>query len=678
VKAGRYLLWAVIAALGAYGLALIAFARGEQRPNTLWFIVAAVCIYSVGYRFYSGFIARRVLELDGSRPTPAVRLNNARDYVPTPRWITFGHHFAAIAGPGPLVGPVLAAQFGYLPATLWIVIGAVLGGCVQDFVILGYSLRRDGRSLGRMARDEIGPVGGFTALAGVLLIMVILIAVLGLVVVNAMKHSIWATSTVAATVPIAMMVGIYMTHLRPGRIIEASLLGLALIMIAVVGGRYTGNLPFGYWFNADAPQLALWIIGYGFLASVLPIWLLLAPRDYLSAFIKIGTIFALAIGILALHPVTLMPALTRFTDGRGPVFGGKVFPFAFITVACGAISGFHSLIASGTTPKMLQDERDARMVGYGCMIMESFVAVMALIAAVMLEPGVYFAINAPAGVVGTGAAACAKISSWGFPITLEEMNHLAATMGEASLFSRTGGAPSLAVAMAQIFAGSLGGGTAVAVWYHFAIMFEALFILSTLDAGTRVARFMLQDLLGNLWKPLRNTGSYPNIVVTSALIVAAWGYFLYFGTVDPLGGINSLWPLFGIANQMLATIALCVATTAMIRQRKARYAWITLGPLLWLFAVTMSAGFEKIMSGAANVGFLAHASLLEAELAKPAISATRAAEITRLVWNDRVDAVMTAVLIFVVWIILADSVRVWARLLLGAERSIAREEEAAA
>jgi carbon starvation protein len=443
-------------------------------------------------------------------------------------------------------------------------------------------------------------------------------------------------------------------------------------------GRYTGNLPFGYWFNADAPQLALWIIGYGFLASVLPIWLLLAPRDYLSAFIKIGTIFALAIGILALHPVTLMPALTRFTDGRGPVFGGKVFPFAFITVACGAISGFHSLIASGTTPKMLQDERDARMVGYGCMIMESFVAVMALIAAVMLEPGVYFAINAPAGVVGTGAAACAKISSWGFPLTLQEMNHLAATMGEASLFSRTGGAPSLAVAMAQIFAGSLGGGTAVAVWYHFAIMFEALFILSTLDAGTRVARFMLQDLLGNLWKPLHNTGSYPNIVVTSALIVAAWGYFLYFGTVDPLGGINSLWPLFGIANQMLATIALCVATTAMIRQRKARYAWITLGPLLWLFAVTMSAGFEKIMSGAANVGFLAHAALLEAELAKPAISATRAGEITRLVWNDRVDAVMTAVLIFVVWIILADSVRVWARLLLGAERSIAREEEAAA
>jgi carbon starvation protein len=678
MRAARYLIWVAIAALGAYALALIALARGEHWPNTVWFIVAAVCIYSLGYRFYSGFIARRVLELDGSRLTPATRLDNGRDYVATPRWITFGHHFAAIAGPGPLVGPVLAAQFGYLPSILWIVIGAVLGGCVQDFVILGYSLRRDGRSLGKMARDEIGVVGGFTALAGVLLIMVILIAVLGLVVVNAMKHSTWATSTVAATVPIAMMVGVYMTHLRPGRIIEASLLGLALIMFAVVGGRYTGELSFGYWFNAGAPQLALWIIGYGFLASVLPIWVLLAPRDYLSAFIKIGTIIALAIGIVALHPVTLMPALTRFTDGTGPVFGGKVFPFAFITVACGAISGFHSLIASGTTPKMLQDERDARMVGYGCMMMESFVAVMALIGAVMLEPGVYFAMNSPAGVVGTGAAACTKIASWGFPLTLEQMNHLAATMGETSLFARTGGAPSLAVAMAQIFAGSLGGGGVAAVWYHFAIMFEALFILSTLDAGTRVARFMLQDLLGNLWRPLGNSGSYPNILVSSALIVSAWGYFLYFGTIDPLGGINSLWPLFGIANQMLATIALCVATSAMIRQRKARYAWVTLIPLSWLFAVTMTAGFEKIMSRAANVGFLAHAAMLHAELATPTISAARTEEITRLVWNDRVDAVMTAVFMLVVWIILVDSVRVWARLLSGTESSITGVEEAAA
>ena len=501
MKAARILTWIAVAALGAGGLAYIALARGEDRPSALWFVIAAVCIYAVGYRFYSGFIARRVLELDDAHPTPAVRLNNGRDYVPTPRWITFGHHFAAIAGPGPLVGPVLAAQFGYLPSTLWIVIGAVLGGSVQDFVILGYSLKRDGRSLGRMAREEIGPVGGAIALAGVRLIMVILIAVLGLVVVNAMKHSVWATSTVAATVPIAMFVGLYMTWLRPGRVVEASAIGVTLILLAVVGGRYVTGLGCASWFDLDAPHLAAWIIGYGFLASVLPIWLLLAPRDYLSAFIKIGTIAALAGGIVALHPPTLMPALTRFTDGTGPVFGGKVFPFAFITVACGAISGFHALIASGTTPKMLERARDARMVGYGCMLMESFVAVMAMIAAIMLKPGVYFAINAPPGVVGTSAAACAKITAWGFPVTPAEMNQIATAVGETSLFARTGGAPSLAVGMAQIFAHSLGGTAVMALWYHFAIMFEALFILSTLDAGTRVARFMLQDLLGHFWAP---------------------------------------------------------------------------------------------------------------------------------------------------------------------------------
>ncbi|HXZ89359.1 MAG TPA: carbon starvation CstA family protein [Candidatus Binataceae bacterium] len=564
MKLLRYSGYAAVATLSAYGLAVLALARGETRPSTLWFIIAAVCVYVIGYRFYSGFIARRVLELDNSVPTPAVRLNNGRDYVPTARWITFGHHFAAIAGPGPLVGPVLAAQFGYLPSTLWIVIGAVLGGCVQDFTILSYSLKRDGRSLGKMARDEIGPVGGFTALAGVLLIMVILIAVLGLVVVNAMKHSTWATSTVAATVPIAIFVGIYMTLLRPGRIVEGSIAGAALIVLAVWGGRYTGDFGWGRWFDADAPRLALWIIAYGFFASVLPIWMLLAPRDFLSAFIKIGTIAALALGIVAMRPVALMPALTRFTDGSGPVFAGKVFPFAFITVACGAISGFHALIASGTTPRMLERQGDARLVGYGCMMIESFVAIMAMIAAVMLKPGVYFAINAPAGVAGSGAAACARITAWGFPVTSAEMQNLVAAVGETTLFSRTGGAPSLAVGMAHIFAGSRGGHTVIALWYHFAIMFEALFILSTLDAGTRVARFMLQDLLGNLWRPLADSGSYANILLTSFLIVAAWGCFLYFGTIDPLGGINSLWPLFGVANQMLATIALCVATSAMI------------------------------------------------------------------------------------------------------------------
>ncbi len=674
----RFFLWTAVGAIGAYGLGLIAFARGEQRPSVLWFIVAALCIYAIGYRFYSRFIAERVLELDDAQPTPAMRLANGRDYVPTPRWITFGHHFAAIAGPGPLVGPVLAAQFGYLPSTLWIVIGAVLGGCVQDFVILGYSLKRDGRSLGRMAREEIGRVGGATALVGVLLIMVILIAVLGLVVVNAMKHSVWGTATVAATVPIAMFIGLYMTWLRPGRVVEASVIGVALILAAVVGGRYVTDLGCARLFDLDAPQLAVWIIGYGFLASVLPIWLLLAPRDYLSAFIKIGTIVALAAGIVALHPVALMPPLTRFTDGSGPVFGGKVFPFAFITIACGAISGFHALIASGTTPKMLERMRDARMVGYGCMLMESFVAVMAMIAAIMLKPGVYFAINAPAGVVGTGAAACAKITAWGFPVTPVEMQQIASAVGETSLFARTGGAPSLAVGMAHIFAHSLGGTEVMALWYHFAIMFEALFILSTLDAGTRVARFMLQDLLGHLWTPLGNSSSYPNILATSLLVVAAWGYFLYFGTIDPLGGINSLWPLFGIANQMLATIALCVATSAMIRSGKARYAFVTLLPLVWLTAVTMTAGIEKIFSAAANVGFLAHAAILQTELAAPAITAARAAELARLIWNDRIDAIMTAIFVAAVVIILGDSLRAWTRLFISGGTVRSDREEAAA
>jgi len=678
VRAVRFIVWTAIGLTGAYGLALIAFARGEQRPSVLWFIIAALCIYAIGYRFYSKFIAERVLELDDAHPTPAMRLANGRDYVPTPRWITFGHHFAAIAGPGPLVGPVLAAQFGYLPSTLWIVIGAVLGGCVQDFVVLGYSLKRDGRSLGRMAREEIGPVGGATALAGVMLIMVILIAVLGLVVVNAMKHSVWATSTVAATVPIAMFVGLYMTWLRPGRVVEASAIGVTLILLAVVGGRYVTGLGCAPLFDLDAPHLAVWIIGYGFLASVLPIWLLLAPRDYLSAFIKIGTIIALAAGIVVLHPPTLMPPLTRFIDGTGPVFGGKVFPFAFITVACGAISGFHALIASGTTPKMLERARDARMIGYGCMLMESFVAVMAMIAAIMLKPGVYFAINSPAGVVGTGAAACAKITAWGFPVTPVEMNQIATAVGETSLFARTGGAPSLAVGMAQIFAHSLGGTAVMALWYHFAIMFEALFILSTLDAGTRVARFMLQDLLVHLLAPFGNSNSYPNIFATSLIVVSAWGYFLYFGTIDPLGGINSLWPLFGIANQMLATIALCVATSAMIRAGNARYAFVTLLPLTWLIAVTMTAGIEKIFSAAANVGFLAHAVILQKELGAPATTIARASELARLIWNDRVDAAMTAIFIAVVVIILGDSIRAWLRLLLSPGAGRNDREEAAA
>jgi carbon starvation protein len=659
----RVLVWTTVAALGVLALATLTVLHGEQPPNALWFIVAALCVYAIGYRFYSAFIAARVLALDDSRATPALVLNNGRDYVPTSRWITFGHHFAAIAGPGPLVGPILAAQFGYLPSVLWIVIGAVLGGCVQDFVILGLSLRRQGKSLGQMAREEIGPVGGFTALVGVLLIMIILIAVLGLVVTGAMKHSAWATSTVAATVPVAMLVGIYMTWLRPGRVLEASILGVALIAAAVIGGRFVESFWWGRLFVMDAPHLALWIIAYGFLASVLPVWLLLAPRDYLSAFIKIGTIAALAVGIIALHPATLMPPLTQFVNGQGPIFGGKIFPFAFITVACGAISGFHALISSGTTPKLLSRETDARMIGYGAMLMESFVAVMALVAAGVLQPGVYFAINSPVGIVGEGPVAAAKITSWGYPVSNAEMQELARDVGESTLFARTGGAPSLAVGMAHIFAHSLGGRTLMALWYHFAIMFEALFILTTLDAGTRVGRFMLQDLLGHIYPPLGQTGSYPSIIVTSLMIVGAWGYFLYYGAIDPLGGINSLWPLFGIANQMLATIALCVATTALFRHGRARYVFVTMIPLAWLVAVTLTAGVEKIWSAQPNIGFLAHSQLLRLQLATPGLAPAKAAQLSRMLMNDHIDAVLTLVFIGLVLVVLADSIRVWVKCL---------------
>ena len=675
MRFARVILWIAIATLGALAFSFIASSRGES-PSVVWFIVAALCVYAIGYRFYAALIAKPVLELSDSNPTPAVRLANGRDFVPTPRWITFGHHFAAIAGPGPLVGPVLAAQFGYLPSTIWILFGAVLGGCVQDFVILALSVRRDGKSLGQMAREEIGPVGGFAALSGVLLIMVILIAVLGLVVVNAMKNSAWATSTVAATVPIAMLIGIYMTHLRPGRIVEASAIGVGLVSMAVIGGRYVDGFSWGHHFSMGAPAISIWIIGYGLLASILPIWLLLAPRDYLSAFVKIGTIAALAIGILAMRPVALMPALTQFTNGNGPVFGGRVFPFAFVTVACGAISGFHALISSGTTPKMLSREGDARLIGYGAMMVESFVAVMALIAAIALRPGVYFAINSPAGVVGDKEAACQKISSWGYAITDRHMQELAAEVGEKSLYARTGGAPSLAVGMAQIFAHSLGGRELVALWYHFAIMFEALFILTTLDAGTRVARFMLQDLLGHLHSKLGQTSYYPSTILASVTVVAAWGYFLYFGTIDPLGGINSLWPLFGIANQMLATIALCVATTALIRQGKARYSFVTLLPLSWLVAVTITAGMEKIFSAMPNVGFLAHVAFLRNELTSGA-TASGAAEIQRLILNDHIDAAMTAIFAAIVLTVLCDSLRVWIRQLAGGRFSLRPEAQAA-
>jgi carbon starvation protein len=645
----QILIWFLLAAAGAISIAAIALHRGEQ-INAMWLVVAAVCCYALGYRFYSSFIAAKVLVLDPQRATPAERLDNGRDFVPTNKWVVFGHHFAAIAGPGPLVGPVLAAQFGYLPGTLWLLVGAVFGGCVQDFVILLFSVRRDGKSLTEMARDEIGPVGGFIAYAAVISIIVILLGVCALVVVNALKSSPWGTFTIAMTIPIALLMGVYLRRLRPGRVLESSLLGFILVVLAIWGGQWISQTPsMAHWFTLSATSLALIIIGYGFAASALPVWLLLAPRDYLSTFVKLGTIGLLALGIAALRPTMHMPALTRFIDGTGPVFAGPVFPFAFITIACGAISGFHSLISSGTTPKLIRRETETRMVGYGAMLAESMVAIMATIAACVLQPGIYFAINSPAGVVGqTAENATAVISGWGFPVSAVEMHSLAQSVGEQSLFNRTGGAPAFAVGMAHIFSNSIGGQALMAIWYHFAIMFEALFILTVLDAGTRVGRFMLQDALGHVWKPMGRTSWYPSILVTSGMIVAAWGYFLWQGVKDPLGGINSLWPLFGIANQLLGIVALCVATTIIIKMQRARYAAVTIAPLAALVLVTFTASWHKVFDANPRIGFLAHARLLSGGSAN-----------ARLIFNDRLDALVTSALIVMVALILVESVSRW-------------------
>jgi carbon starvation protein len=657
-KIMKNFIWVLIALLGAGAVGGIALNRGES-INALWFITAALCVYAIAYRFYAAWLATKVLLVDETRATPAERLDNGRDFIPTNKWIVFGHHFAAIAGPGPLVGPTLAAQFGFLPGTLWILFGAVLGGCVQDMVTLFFSVRRNGRSLGQMARDEIGPIGGAAALLGTFAIMIILIAVLGLVVVNAMKHSPWATSTVAATIPIAMIVGLYMRHIRVGQVLEASALGVALLLLAVMSGGWIDHHPtLRVLFDHEGLTLAWWVIAYGFAAAIMPVWLLLAPRDYLSTFMKLGTIILLTVAILTLHPQIKMPALTQFIDGTGPIFGGTLFPFVFITIACGAISGFHALISSGTTPKLLTNERDIRMIGYGGMLLESFVAIMALIAATVLDPGVFFAINSPAGVVGKEAAdAVAMISSWGFPVTVDQMKILASDMGEASLFARTGGAPSLAVGMASIF-GSLFGKSLLAMWYHFAIMFEAIFILTTLDAGTRVGRFMLQDMLGNIWPKMAQTSWWPSVLISSALVVAGWGYFLYIGVIDPNGGVNILWPLFGIANQMLAAIALCVGTGILVKSGKLKFAWVTGFPLVWLIVITSTAAWEKITSGDIRVGFFAAANDMTDKLAAGVLPPEKAAVAPQLIFNQHLDAWLTMFFVVVLWVVVLDMLRV--------------------
>jgi carbon starvation protein len=666
--------WLLLAVLAAGALGAIALARGEP-VNGMWFVVAAVASYLVAYRFYSAFLAARVLGLDDTRATPAERLEDGRDFVPTNKWVAIGHHFAAIAGPGPLVGPTLAAQFGYLPGTLWLIVGAVLGGCVQDFVILFCSLRRDGKSLGQMAREEVGRRGGLIALVAVLAIMIILLAVVALVVVNALKESPWGAFTLAMTIPIALLMGLYMRFWRPGRVLEASVLGFALVMAAVVAGRYVAEAPeWARLFTLSGPALAAAIIIYGFAASALPVWLLLAPRDYLSAFVKVGAMLALAGGILLVRPDVHMPPLTRFADGSGPVFAGTIFPFCFITIACGAISGFHALISSGTTPKLLMREGHARLVGYGSMLMESFVGIMAMVAACALQPGVYFAINSPAGIVGTDPVqATAMISGWGFPVDAATMQALARSVGEHSLFNRTGGAPSLAVGMAQIFSTTLGGERLLSIWYHFAIMFEALFILTVLDAGTRVGRFMVQELLGHVVPALGRTGWYPSILLSSAAIVSAWGYFLWQGVLDPLGGINSLWPLFGIANQLLASVALVVATTVLIKMGRRRLALVTVLPMVWLVTVTMSASYAKVFDPNPRIGFLSQARTLEARLAAGQVPADKLAGTHRQIFNARLNAGITLLFVGLILVLIFEALFGWWRILAGRRAPDLRE-----
>ncbi len=650
-KTTNLLLWSAIAILGAFSLGVIALGRGET-INALWIVTAAVSVYLIGYRFYGLYIGKHVMQLDERRQTPAVRLNDGLDYVPTHKNVLFGHHFAAIAGAGPLVGPVLAAQMGYLPGLIWILVGAVLAGAVQDFMVLFISVRRDGRSLGDMIKSELGVVPGVIAMFGTFMIMTILLAVLALIVVKALAQSPWGTFTVAATIPIAVFMGLYSRYFRPGHVAEISLIGFVLLMLSIVyGGQIAEDPTLAPLFTFDGKQLTWMLLAYGVVASVLPVWLLLAPRDYLSTFLKIGAIVCLALGILFVAPDLKMPAVTKFIDGTGPVWSGQLFPFLFITIACGAVSGFHSLISSGTTPKLLENEIHAPMIGYAGMLMESFVAVMALVSASIIDPGVYFAMNSPAALIGTTPeTAAAAISQWGFVITPEMLQETARNVGETTIISRAGGAPTLAVGMAQIFSSVIGGQAMMAFWYHFAILFEALFILTAVDAGTRVGRFMLQDLMGTFVPSLKSTHSLAGNLIATFLCVAAWGYFLYQGVVDPLGGINTLWPLFGISNQMLAAIALTTCTVVLFKMKRQQFAWVTLVPTVWLLICTLTAGSQKIFHSNPKIGFLAHADKFQAAIAQDQLlaPAKTMAQMHQIVFNDYLDASLAAIFMLVV------------------------------
>ncbi len=642
-------LWILITLIGTAAFGVLALSRGET-INAIWLLLAAVSVYLIAYRYYSRFLATSMLGLDDARSTPAVRHNDGMDYVPTSRGVLFGHHFAAIAGAGPLVGPVLAAQMGYLPGTLWLLAGVVFAGAVQDMVILFCSMRRDARSLGDMIRAEMGTLAGTIASAGILAIMVILLAVLALVVVKALAHSPWGTFTIACTIPIALLMGVWMRWWRPGRVLEASAIGIVLLLLSIHYGGVVAHSAWASHFTFSGEHLALMLMAYGFVAAALPVWLLLAPRDYLSTFMKIGTVVALALGIVIVMPELKMPAMTQFIDGSGPVFAGELFPFLFIVLACGAVSGFHALVSSGTTPKMIAQESHVRPIGYGAMLMESFVAVMAMIAAAVMEPGLYFALNSPPAVIGkTVESAAQVISSWGFVLTPEMLTQLAKDIGEETMLSRTGGAPTLAVGMAQIFSNLIGGSAMMAFWYHFAILFEALFILTTIDAGTRVGRFMIQDFAGMAWKPLGRTDSITANLLATAICVGGWGWFLYQGVVDPLGGINTLWPLFGIANQMLAGIALLLATTILLKMKKERYVWVTLLPAVWILVITVTAAWLKIFSDNPKIGFLAHADKFSAarDAGEVLAPAKDLAQMQQVIANDWINATLAGVFLFV-------------------------------